>query len=73
MSPSGVCPECEGPMEAIRLVDKGHNGHEPVEFADIESQRSGWTWKFPTIGEVHAWMCVDCGRIVLYGEKRKKP
>lgn len=73
MSPRGVCPDCEVPLEAILLVDKGQNGHETVEYADIESRRSGWTWKYPTIGDVRAWMCPECGRILLYGEKREKP
>lgn len=61
------CPDCNKAMAEIRLIDKSDYGiHTDMEYALAESKRS-WTSYFPLGGKVTAFMCGECGRIVLYG------
>ena len=60
------CPECDAEMGPIYLIDRGHGDqHRDMEYAAEE----GWfLWRFPTAGKVRAFMCNECGRILLYGQ-----
>jgi hypothetical protein len=59
------CPECAGEMGPIYLIDRGHgNNHREMEYAVEEG---GWLFRLPAEGKVHAFICVECGRILLYG------
>lgn len=65
-----TCSDCDGALTAIQLIDKRGRGtgvvHGVLEDAVGEAKRSMCTGKFPVEGEVHAYMCGGCGRVLLY-------
>ena len=70
MSPDQrTCGDCGHPMKPIRLIDKVQLGHTYLEYAVGESERGFWTAKFPVEGRIASYMCQQCGRITLYGER----
>lgn len=49
------CPECQGPMYRIRLIDKGHGQyHHELEYTVPEAQRGFWMGQFSVEGRVAA-------------------
>lgn len=63
-----TCPDCSVAIGPIRLIDKAAYGmHAELEYAVPESRRGFWTKTFPVAGRVTAYMCQQCGRILLYG------
>jgi hypothetical protein len=68
-----TCIECQSSMYPIVMMDKLHPGPTKHRYAGALEYRlpddrlSFWSGKFPTAGEVHAFMCDSCGRIALYG------
>jgi hypothetical protein len=62
------CPECQGPMYRIRLIDKAHGqSHAELEYTVPQAHRSFWLGQYPVEGRVAAYMCDHCGRVLLYG------
>ena len=64
-----TCPDCDRTLTAIQVIDKkgiGITPHGVLEYAVSEAKRSKWTGQFPVQGSVHAHMCDDCGRVLLY-------
>ena len=70
---SRPCVECQGSMSPILIMDKLHPAPTEhrytgsLEYRLPEDRLSFWTGKYPTAGEVRAFMCAGCGRIALYG------
>jgi hypothetical protein len=65
--PRTHCPDCKGALHEIRLIDKSHAGaHTDMQYASVESKRSLWRGTYPIEGTVDAYLCAECGRIVLY-------
>lgn len=65
-----VCSECDGTMQQIILMDRYHSNNrftQELEYRLPDDKRSFWTGKYPTGGNVQAFMCSDCGKINLYG------
>jgi hypothetical protein len=60
------CPDCDGTMRAIRMLDKTIV-HHSMDYSVPDAERSFWTSKFPVHGSVNALMCDACGFIKLYG------
>jgi hypothetical protein len=60
-------------MAPIIIMDKfrggpvKHRETQSLEYRLPEDRISFWTGKYPTAGEVQAFMCANCGRIALYG------
>ena len=69
-----TCPDCDGSMHGIRLLDKiGRSSSlADLEYALPEAKRSIWG-SFPVAGTVVACMCDRCGRILLYGRPSADP
>jgi hypothetical protein len=63
------CPDCEGSLHEIKLIDKTgeYSRHDPLEYALPEAERSFWLGRYAVEGKVVAYMCDQCGRILLYG------
>jgi hypothetical protein len=66
------CPECQGEMASIVLMDKvvahpAYAGVRELEYREPDDRRGFWSGKYATAGRVQAFMCGACGRIVLYG------
>ena len=70
---SRTCADCQGSMSPIIIMDKyrhgltEHRDTKPLEYRLPDDRLSFWTGKYPTAGEVRAFMCSGCGRIALYG------
>ncbi len=68
---SRTCPECDGMMAPIVIIDKTteyqHLRAKELEYRQPDDSRSFWTAKYHTAGPVRAFMCGECGRINLYG------
>lgn len=69
---SRTCAECQGTMSPIIIMDKApgaarHSYTAPLEYRLPDDRVSFWTGKYPSAGEVRAFMCEACGRIALYG------
>ncbi len=63
------CPDCDGTMKPVRLIDKELGTHRDVEYTVPEAKRSFWSSRFPVEGNVAAVMCDSCGRMLLFGQK----
>lgn len=67
---STLCPQCQATMAPIVLMDRYHPNSrfsQELEYRLPGDKPSFWTGKYPSGGKVQAFMCGDCGRIVLYG------
>lgn len=73
MEPRSTCPDCEGRMEPVKLIDAtdrtmgGGAGHVELSYAASQARASQFTQSITSSGVVKARMCVACGRIILYG------
>jgi hypothetical protein len=63
------CPDCDGSMKSIRMVDKNIAHHDLV-YTVPDAKRSFWNSKFPVEGTINGIMCESCGLIKLYGKAR---
>jgi hypothetical protein len=66
---SKTCVECRGAMSPVVVMDKVHHTGtaRALEYRQPDDRPSFWTGRFPTAGQVRAFMCGGCGRIALYG------
>ncbi|MCH5373069.1 MAG: hypothetical protein JJ992_03770 [Planctomycetes bacterium] len=62
-------------MQPIKLLDATDTGmggqgisHTELSYAASDSVASFFTRTVPRLGTVHARICPECGRIVLYGK-----
>ena len=67
------CPDCQGAMSPIIIMDKSPGLASRVVSGQLEyrlpdDRVSFWTGKYPTAGVVRAFFCSGCGRIALYGD-----
>lgn len=63
-------------MSPIVIIDvaPGVSKHAvagPLTYRLPDDRVSFWTGKYPTQGVVQAYLCGECGRIALYGDKAK--
>ena len=70
------CPDCEGVLQPIKVLDATHpnwdgEGEQHIElsFAAPDATRSFFSSKIPRLGVVKGFICPGCGRILFYGEK----
>jgi hypothetical protein len=60
-------------MSPIIVMDKfrggpvKHRDTQSLEYRLPEDRISFWSGKYPSAGEVRAFMCGNCGHIALYG------
>ena len=66
---SRTCLECEGAMSPIVVMDNAYRQMVVLTYRLPDDRPSFWTGQYATAGTVRAFMCADCGRIALYGEK----
>jgi len=69
------CQDCDGDLQAIRLIDQGIRWFGTGKFeGDLEysgtEAKPSWTGKLPLEGKITAFMCQDCGRVILFGEPK---
>jgi len=70
------CPECREPLRSIQLLDAtapgvGHKGvhHTRLAYASSGAEPGLPMGAVPKEGHVRAFICDQCGRILLYGGK----
>lgn len=70
---SHCCPDCRCALSPIRLVnDMATQGHgSGLVYVHSEAKRNLWSGKFPVQGTVEAFMCSDCGRVLLYATRHQ--
>ena len=62
------CPDCDGSMREIRIIDKsGQSGQQDLEYAAVDTERSFWTGAYQVAGKITAYMCQECGAVRLFG------
>ena len=70
---SKTCIECQGTMSPIIVTHTAYGfsnmGAKQLDYRQPDDRRSFWTGKYPSAGQVHAFLCGNCGRIALYGRE----
>ena len=68
--PQRQCPDCKTELGRIKLLDNaGDQGwREGLAYTRSDAKRSFWG-RYPDLGTIHAWLCPDCGRTLLYAER----
>ena len=57
-------------MCRIRIIDKGADTrHYDFEYSVSDADRSFWTGHYPVAGKVVAYMCDNCARILMFGDR----
>ena len=75
-----ACPDCNGKLTEIKLIGTGWENPltgiavqtELRSFSEARAQRGSFSGVFPAAGDVQPFICVDCGRIFLYGAAKEK-
>ena len=69
MKPRNTCPDCNGAMGPIQLLDhREKRVAEEPHYAAADAKPSRFWKQFRIAGTVRAFMCADCGLIRLYGD-----
>lgn len=71
------CPDCEVGLQRIKLLDatelrpvvRTPHSHGEVHYAAADAEPSFWEHTIPSKGKVNAFVCTECARILLYGER----
>jgi hypothetical protein len=68
-----TCPDCNGDLYNIKLLDATEStrsgegvSHVALSYAAPEASASFFTRSIAKSGTVHAKLCNQCGRILLY-------
>ena len=61
-----TCPDCDGRLQRIRLIDKSPQGGARLVYSSLDAEPSSWTGAFPMVGAVAGLVCQGCGRVLLY-------
>jgi hypothetical protein len=65
------CPDCEGPLTPIRLIDKAYRPmHGKMEYAAGDAKPGMWLGRYPIEGQIEGRLCGECGRILLYAKPK---
>jgi hypothetical protein len=56
-------------VQPIKLIDHTRSTIDAELSYTAADAQQGWFGGFPVAGTVSAWMCSECGRILLYGER----
>jgi len=69
------CPDCGGELRDVAIIERGHGNHqvEGLRYGFPEERRSFWRFSQPIEGNIASRMCVECGRILLYGVPKEDP
>ncbi len=63
-----TCIMCQGLTYPIVIMDKwARDRTQNLTYRQPDDTRSFWTGKYPTAGDVQAFLCGEGGRIDLYG------
>ncbi len=65
--PRTSCPDCETPMQEIKLIDRSVEPDRQLEYAGGDAHVGLLLGRFTVAGKVRARMCPACGRIILHG------
>jgi hypothetical protein len=67
-APKQLCPDCQLPAHEIRLTfGPGFTNISEITYSLPESRPSFWTSSVPVEGSLAAYLCDQCGRVMLYG------
>lgn len=67
------CPDCDGTVHQIRLIDKGHGDtHKEWEYTYPDAKKGKFLGRYPVEGQIKAFMCQWCGRVVLYARRQEE-
>ena len=67
--PSRQCPDCAVPLERIKLLDRNYRSVEDgLLFTTYSAKRRLWDGNYTEAYEIQAFICPQCGRLLLYGE-----
>lgn len=76
MNSSTKCPDCEGDLYAIKLLDATEStragegmSHVEMSYSAPEASASFFTRSVAKSGTVKAKLCNQCGRIFLYASR----
>ena len=69
------CPDCGGELRDITVVERGHANYqaEGLRYGLPEDRKSFWRLSQPIEGNIVSLMCLECGRILLYGVPKEDP
>ena len=67
------CPDCQGGLHEVKLLDKGPYGSlgAGIEYALPDAKRGFWSGRLAVAGSVQAYICENCGRILLYSRQEE--
>ena len=70
--PERRCPDCLVELEPIALLDIAAHGQVTgISYTATDAKRSVWTGLYPVKGTVNGFMCLECGRVLLYAQVPK--
>jgi hypothetical protein len=76
MDRTTICPDCNGTLHGIKLLDATDSsragegtGHVEMAYAAPEASASFFTRSVAKSGTVKAKLCNECGRIFLYASR----
>ena len=72
------CPDCNGELRKITLFGRGWENPitglgvdaEIAYYSDEEAERGTFTGMFKVEGNAEAYLCKQCGRILLYATEK---
>ena len=77
-SPITNCPDCNGPLGEITLLDSTgkevgglESSYIPLTYTTPDSSKHWLTADFAKSGLVRSMACSDCGRIFLYTQPKR--
>ncbi len=65
------CPDCDGTLKAVRLIDNDVGRQREVEYTVPDAKKGFWSSQYPIEGKVAAFMCDSCGRMLFYGQSKE--
>ncbi|QDT48723.1 hypothetical protein Pan258_27680 [Symmachiella dynata] len=65
------CPDCDGTLKAVRLIDNDFGRQREVEYTVPDAKKDFGSSRFPIEGKVAAFLCDSCGRMLFYGQSKE--